>query len=59
MCIRDSRLAALFIAQSSGCLIADFEGKPDTYDSDHMIVATPKCFKDLSKCVMAGYQSKE
>ena len=52
------RLAALFIAQSSGCLISDFEGKPDTYDSDHMIVATPKCFKELSKCVMAGYQSK-
>ena len=53
------RLAALFIAQSSGCLISDFEGTPDTYKSDHMIIATPKCFKDLSKCVRAGYQSKE
>ena len=53
------RLAALFIAQSSGCLISDFTGTPDTYKSDHMIIATPKCFKELSKCVRAGFQSKE
>jgi myo-inositol-1(or 4)-monophosphatase len=53
------RLAALFIAQSAGCLISDFNGTPDTYESDHIIIATPKCFKDLSKCVRAGYQSKE
>ena len=61
MCIRDSfwghglqkwdRMAGLFIAQSAGCLIGDFSGKPDTYDSDHMIVSSPKCFKDLNKCV--------
>ena len=42
-----------------GCLIGDFSGKPDTYDSDHMIVSSPKCFKDLNKCVADGYQSKE
>ena len=27
--------------------------------ADHMIIATPKCFKELSKCVRAGFQSKE
>ena len=53
------RAAGLFIAQSAGCLIADFKGNPDTFSSDNMIVATPKCFKDLSKCVVAGFQSKE
>ena len=52
-------MAGLFIAQSAGCLIGDFSGKPDTYDSDHMIVSSPKCFKDLNKCVADGYQSKE
>ena len=53
------RLGGLFIAQSAGCLIGDFTGNPDTYESDHMVVAGPKCFKDLTKCVAAGYQSKE
>ena len=53
------RLAGLHIAQSAGCLISDFKGVPDTYSSDHMIISTPKCFKDLSKCVRAGFQSKE
>ena len=53
------RLAGLYIAQTAGCLISDFKGVPDTYTSDHMIISTPKCFKELSKCVMAGYQSKE
>ena len=53
------RLAGLHIAQSAGCLISDFDGVPDTYSSDHMIISTPKCFKDLSKCVRAGFQSKE
>lgn len=52
------RMAGLFIAQSAGCLIGDFSGKPDTYDSDHMVVSSPKCFKDLNKCVADGYQSK-
>ena len=52
-------LAGLHIAQSAGCLISDFKGVPDTYSSDHMIISTPKCFKDLSKCVRAGFQSKE
>jgi fructose-1,6-bisphosphatase/inositol monophosphatase family enzyme len=52
-------MAGLFIAQSAGCLIGDFSGKPDTYDSDHMIVSSPKCFKNLNKCVADGYQSKE
>ena len=53
------RLAGLYIAQSAGALIGDFTGEPDTYNSDHMIVAGPKCFKELSKCVAAGYQSRE
>ena len=53
------RLAGLHIAQTAGCLISDFNGVPDTFSSDHMIISTPKCFKDLSKCVRAGFQSKE
>ena len=53
------RLAGLYIAQSAGCLISNFNGVPDTYSSDHMIISSPKCFKDLSKCVRAGFQSKE
>ena len=53
------RLAGLYIAQSAGALIGDFTGEPDTYNSDHMIVAGPKCFKELTRCVASGYQSKE
>ena len=53
------RAAGLFIAQSAGCLISSFNGVPDSYDHDHVIVATPKCFKDLSKCIQKGFQSKE
>ena len=53
------RLAGLYIAQSAGCLIGDFTGEPDTYNSDHMIVSGPKCFKELTRCVASGYQSKE
>lgn len=53
------RMAGQFIAQNAGGLVSSFDGIPDSYDEDHLIVATPKCFKDLSICVKAGYQSKE
>ena len=53
------RLAGQFIAQNAGALISSFDGVPDSFKSDNLIVSIPKCFKDLSVCVKAGYQSKE
>ena len=40
------QVSGIYIAQSAGCLISDFNGVPDTYDSDHMIIAAPKCTKN-------------
>ena len=53
------RLAGQFIAQNEGALISSFDGIPDSYGCDNLIVSTPKCFKELSVCVKVGYQSKE
>ena len=53
------RLAGQFIAQNAGALVSSFDGIPDSYKCDNLIVSTPKCFKELSVCVKAGYQSKE
>lgn len=53
------RLAGQFIAQNAGALVSSFDGIPDSYECDNLIVSTPKCFKELSVCVKAGYQSKE
>ena len=53
------RFGGLFIGQAAGCLTTSFDGVPDNFDSDHIIITTPKCFKDLSKCVVTGFQSIE
>ena len=53
------RFGGLFIGQAAGCLTTSFDGVPDNFDSDHIIISTPKCFKDLSKCVVSGFQSIE
>ncbi len=53
------RAAGLFIAQNAGCLSSSFDGIPDTFSHDHLIISGPRCFKELSRCVQKGYQSKE
>ena len=52
-------MAGQVIAQKAGGVVSSFDGITDSYDEDNLRVATPKCVKDLSICVKAGYQSKE
>ncbi len=50
------RAAGLYIAQSAGCLVSSFDGRPDAFDSDHVILSAPRCFKELSQAVRKGFQ---